>query len=476
MLDRRQFLRGGLAAAAWGLAGGWPLSGLAKPGPRVRELTLIAGVTPVDLGGGGSFLAWTYNGRLPGPEIRLRQGDILRVRLKNHLPEPTTVHWHGLAVPNLMDGVAGLTQKPVPPGGEFLYEFPVTQAGTYFYHSHRGLQLDRGLYGPLIVEPAAAEVRPPDREYVLMLEDWARVDGGGPNSPRRRPPGMMMGGMMGGMGRGGGGDEPPLEPVYDAFAVNGRAYPHGPALAVRQGERVRLRLINASAVSIYDLSLAGHPLVITHTDGRPVRPQTTQVLRLAPGERYDVEFLADNPGRWLLASNNLGWGENGLRVEVAYQGVRRAEPVPPLFRPGLSYATVWDLRAARPQPPRAGRGRGREYRQVLSGGMHSAWWTINGQVWPRADYLFAPIDTRVRLKYLNRSMMPHPMHLHGHSFRVVNPALEPAWWVTKDTLLVERGGGAAVDFLADNPGFWFHHCHNLYHMEAGMAGAVEVSA
>jgi FtsP/CotA-like multicopper oxidase with cupredoxin domain len=444
----------------------------------------------VDLGAGAPFTAWLYNGRLPGPEIRLTEGQRLRVKLVNRLPEPTTIHWHGLPVPNAMDGVPGLTQEAVPPGESFVYEFEAQPPGTYIYHSHQAYQLDRGLYGALIVEPKRPR-RSCDREYTLVLEDWAAVDGGGPESPRRSRRGMMggMGGVMGGsmgggmMGRGMMGGmrrrgfrpevrDPLAPPVYDAYAVNGRSWPAGPALEVRRGERVRLRLCNPSSASIYDLALAGHRLTVTHTDGRPVRPLAVDVVRLSPGERLDVEFTADNPGRWLLMANDRGWGESGLRVEVAYRGVQRARPEPPAFRRDMRLARYQDLQAAEPAPP-AGEP-GPSYRQVLSGGMHSPWWTINGRVWPEAEVLRAPRGRRVRLGYLNRSHAPHPMHLHGHFFRLVNPRLRPERWLQMDTVLVEPMQRVEIEFLADNPGRWFHHCHNLYHLMAGMANEVRV--
>lgn len=468
-LNRRDFLT--LAGGA--LAGAALRPALALAEPPVRRYRLVAAPAAVDLGLGRGFTAWTYNGAAPGPVLRVVEGETLEVELVNRLPEPTTIHWHGLPVPNAMDGVPGVTQAAVPPGGSFTYRFTAAPAGSYLYHSHQGLQLDRGLYGALIVEPRRPEGGW-DQEHILLLEDWATVDGGGPAAVRRRPAGGMMGGMMG-RRFADTGQGPPLEPVYDAYAVNGRAWPAVEPVRVRRGDRVRLRLGNPSAVTIYDLMLAGHRLTVLAADGQPVAPFTADVVRLAPGERLDVEFTADNPGNWLLAAYDRGWGESGLKVPVVYRGSEAGEPSPPDFRRGLVLAGYGDLRAAEPRPPRAGGSR-LAWRQVLSGGMHSPYWTINGRVWPRAERLAAPLGARVRLAYYNHSPMPHPMHLHGRFFRLVNPQLPPELWLTKDTVLVEPMQGLEIDFLADNPGSWLHHCHNLYHMEAGMANLVEVAA
>lgn len=485
-ITRREFIKAGATALACG-AGGMLPNPAAWAKPRVREYTFTAEVKEIKLGGGPSFKAWTYNGAVPGPAIRAAEGDTIRVKLVNRLPGPTTIHWHGLPVPNPMDGVPGVTQPGVPPGAGFVYEFKAAPAGTFIYHSHQGYQLDRGLYGSLIIVPATPEGSY-DREYSLLLEDWATVDGGGPDAPRRRPPlggmGMMGGGMgmrgrgmMGGgrgmMGRGGGPEGGPLlEPVYNAYAVNGKVYPHTKTLLVKKGDKVRLRIGNPSALTIYDLRLAGHQLVITHADANPVSPTPTDVLRIAPGERYDVEFIANNPGRWLLMAADNGYGESRLKVEVAYKGMAKGTPSAPTFHRGMSLAGWWNLRALKPTPLRGEPGT--EYRQMLSGGMHSPYWTINGRVYPDSEVLPAAMGRRTRLSYFNRSPMPHPMHLHGHFFRIVNPQLSPAAWIKKDTVLVAPMQSVSVDFYGDNPGRWFHHCHNLYHMEAGMANLVQV--
>jgi len=235
----------------------------------IKEVNLSASITPIDIGSGRTFKAWTYNGKVPGPEIRVKEGQPLRITLTNNLPEETTTHWHGLPVPNKMDGVPYITQKPVEPGKSFVYEFTANPPGTYLYHSHVSYQLDTGLYGPLIVEPTR-EPKSYDKEYVIMLEDWATVDGGGPEASRIGMINPSQGGMMGMgmMGRRMAIGGPLSDPLYDAYTINGKVFSSAPPLKVKKGDWVRLRIINPSSATIYTLRIAGHPLLVTHTDGR----------------------------------------------------------------------------------------------------------------------------------------------------------------------------------------------------------------
>ena len=476
-ISRRTFIKTSIGAAVAAGMPAFPLSyARSQPKKVVREFRFSASPARVNLGAGPDFTAWTYNGQVPGPEIRVREGEIIRVVLKNFLPEGTTIHWHGVPLPNAMDGVPGVTQKPVMPGETFVYEFEARPAGSYIYHSHVHYQLDQGLYGPLIIEPARPEGNY-DREYTVLLEDWVMRDGGGvADTQRRGGMGGGMGGMMGGMGRGRGGlrsgNGPLLEPVYDGYAVNGRVASAIKPLVVNKGDRVKLRVLNLSSATIYNLRLAGHTLIITHTDGRPIRPMKTDVLRIGMGERYDVEFLADNPGNWLLAAADQGFGEGQLRVPVRYKGIREKEAEAPTFHQGLRFASYWDFQALRPSEASASTSANRLYSQTLSGGMHSPFWTINGYVYPDSERLGVRTGERVRIGYWNQSMMPHPMHLHGHFFKVVNPSVPQDRWILKDTVIVDPMQRIDIEFLADNPGNWFHHCHNLYHMEAGMANVV----
>ena len=474
-ISRRKFLKTS-AGVVLGSCLPAPLLSLAEAAPpkRIKEFHFSASPARINLGQGPEFNAWTYNGQVPGPEIRVTEGDIIRVFLKNFLPEGTTIHWHGIPLENAMDGVPHVTQPPVMPGDTFVYEFEARTPGSFMYHSHAGYQLDQGLYGPLIIEPKKME-ESYDREYALVLEDWVMRDGGGTARTERRPPMGMMHGMMGRRRRFSSPDGGALwEPVYDGYAVNGKVARAIEPISVVRGDRVKLRLINASSATVYYLRLSGHTLTITHADGNPIRPIVSDVVRIGMGERYDVMFTADNPGRWMLAAADTGLGENRLRVPVVYKGVNSKEEEPPLFHRGLYPATYADFEARHPRNESEDTF-DKAYDQMLSGGMHGSSWTINGQVYPAADNLVIASGERVRLRYGNHSMMAHPMHLHGHFFKVVNPELPRSRWVLKDTIIVDRMQRIEVEFLADNPGRWFHHCHNLYHMEAGMANVVAYS-
>lgn len=478
-LTRRDFLK--YAAMGWiaALSDIIPLGIIESAfSEDIKEYKLNASVTAVNIGTGKSFKAWTYNGQLPGPEIRVKEGETFRAVLKNYLPEATTIHWHGLPVPNKMDGVPYITQNPVQSGQSFLYEFKATPPGTYIYHTHFSYQLDQGLYGPLIIEPKKEE-RSYDREYVLMLEAWATIDGGGPEASRmgRISPGMgMMGGMMGMMTGQPRPGEPLREPLYDAYGINGKVFNASAPFKVRKGDRVRLRIINASSTTIFTLRIAGHPLRITHTDGRPVVPFEVDALRIAQSERYDLELYANNPGRWHMYNLRDGSPVNGwLLGTLLYEGVKsKSYNDDNLNSSRLNeYSFLEGIEEQYEKP--VGRV-DKTFRMTLSGGMMgSPYWTINGKVYPYTDNIDIKDGEAIRLEYFNMSMMPHPMHLHGHFFDVVGSGRSTGIRIRKDTLIIPPHiGSGAIEFVASNPGVWFHHCHNLYHMEGGMANLVRI--
>lgn len=432
---------------------------------RLREYTFEA--SPLDFELGGQLVqTWGYNGAVPGPEIRVTEGDTLRVNVQNRLPEGTTVHWHGLAIPSAMDGVPNLSQPPIKSGEDFVYEFLVPTTGTYIYHSHVGLQLDRGLYGSLIVEPKNEELVY-DREYVLLLDDWVDGVSGTPEDALDElgRAGGGMGGMMGGGMMRGGAVE------YPSYLVNGRPPDEPETMSVRRGERVRLRLMNPAAETVFRFAVAGHKLTVTHADGLPVEPVEVDSLRIGMGERYDALLEANNPGVWQIGA--LAEGKNGLgRALLRYEDNVESSPPPPDLRPTemdgrlLAYA---DLKAKGLESFSGGTP-DRTHRLTLSGGMGEYAWTIDGQHYPNADPLEVREGERVRFEMQNRSMMAHPVHLHGHSFQVNNDGEHGPF---KDTVLVEpHMGQISFDFVANNPGEWFFHCHNAYHMESGMARVV----
>lgn len=499
-LSRRTFLRR-LAGGAVALgAGGTLFSALGCEGSSLKENASPAGLTfapnttrlgsdagltaapgEVEIGPGRTYSTWLYNGQYPGPEIRVTEGERLRVTVQNDLPEAgTTVHWHGLPVPNGMDGVPDLTQAPIAPGESMTYAFEARPAGTYIYHSHMNLQLDRGLVGPLIIE----EKRPHidyDREHVLVLDDFLAEE---PRMPHEFAGSDDGGGMMGGMmkrdGRGmmGGQGCPMMQegggrgmadgqiPPYEALLINGRGPDAPTGLEVRRGERVRLRLINVSSATTYHLAIAGHEMHVTHTEGRPVEPVAVDSLLLGMGERYDVILEANNSGAHTIMARPIEGEAAPARAVLSYTDSRISRP-PEAEVPGglhggrqLRYSDLQSVEA----PLVSGRP-DRTFDLTLSGGMMmqpEGVWTINDQAYPDADPLAIEEGEHVRVNITNMSMMIHPMHLHGHFFQTGD--------MIKDTVIVPpHMGRASLDFVADNPGDWFFHCHNLYHLHGGMA-------
>lgn len=252
----------GLTATCSGLLGGPTGPGSAHPyqepwkkysGSAVREFKLTVARGPWELAPGRTVDAYTFNGAVPGPELRVTEGDTVRVTVTNQLKEPTTVHWHGVEVPSGMDGVPDLSRKAIGPGASFTYEFVATPAGTRWYHAHfdETVQQAGGLVGALVIEPRQAAEARADRDYVVLTQDW------GPIPVDRHASG---GGMSGTMGSGSGSR------TITAYSVNGRSFSLSPPLIVRQGERVHLRLINAGGTETQVLGLAGHKLTLTHTD------------------------------------------------------------------------------------------------------------------------------------------------------------------------------------------------------------------
>ena len=430
----------------------------------IRRVALTARPVQVDLGG-RMVSTWAYSDTIPGPPIRMTAGDRLQVAFTNDLPEETSVHWHGLAVRNDMDGVPHVTTEPVQPGGTFAFDFVVPHPGTHWFHPHTGLQLDHGLYAPFLIDDPT-EPGGYDHEWVIVLDDW--TDGIGP-SPEQilaelRNTGDHMGGMvMGGMGRGGDVD-------YPLYLVNGRAPANPDVLRARPGQRVRLRVINAGADTIFDLAVGGHDLAVTHSDGYPVVPATTGSIRIGMGERYDATITLDD-GIFPLVAAPVGKRGLARALVRTSSGTAPEADVWPAELDGAPL-TVEDLRVAV--------GSGLPARDpdtvqplTLSGSMGSYEWTINGRPYDDAEPLTIRAGQAGRLRIANHSMMPHPVHVHGHTFQVGRAG---GTGPRKDTLLVPAMGAASVDLVADNPGAWMIHCHNAYHAEAGMMTRLEYVA
>jgi FtsP/CotA-like multicopper oxidase with cupredoxin domain len=423
-----------------------------------REFHLEATVGEVEVAPDESFETWLYNGEYPGPELRVVEGERVRIVVENDLPEETTIHWHGMALPeaSAMDGVPGVTQDPIEPGEEFVYEFDAAPTGTHWYHSHVGLQLDRALLGPLIVEEADPHVEY-DREHTLVLDEYLT------DEPRVESEG---GGMMG---------SSPGAPPYEGTLVNGRL-PADPAeIEVEEGERLRLRFINAGSATTYRVTAVGHELEVIHADGPGVEPVSVDAFDIGMGERYDAIIEGDEPGTWAIDVEPLDDDAPSGRAILRYDG---EDGDPSDERTGDRLLSYDDLRAVdhldryRGSPDRtldlqlsAGGGGGMMGGDGMMGNGDGDEWTIDGEAYPDADSLRIEEDEHVRVHLTNHSPMRHPMHLHGHHV-LVEGALQ-------DTVTVPgHMGQVTFDFVADNPGEWFFHCHHLYHMETGMARVI----
>lgn len=257
-----------------------------RPGVRsgVTTFRMTAGVTRWPIMPTQTVDAYTFNGTVPGPRLRVTEGDRVRVEVTNRLPEPTSVHWHGLVLPNAMDGAADITQRPIRPGETFAYEFVARRAGSYFYHSHSAAdrQQSLGLYGALIVDPRTGDTSRSygeDHEIVVQTQEWLRADG-------FTFPAMVMDGA---------------HPNW--FTLNGRSYPATDTLQVKVGDRVRVRFIGTHNNFVHPMHIHGGPFQIVETDGEPVPPTariSKDTVNVGPGERYDVIWTAREPGRWLL--------------------------------------------------------------------------------------------------------------------------------------------------------------------------------
>ncbi len=417
---------------------------------------------------------WAYNGMVPGPQLRLMEGDTLHVTVHNRLPQDTTIHWHGLPIVNKMDGVPNVTQAPIRPGQSFVYEFVVPTAGTYLYHTHAGLQLDRGLFGSLIVD-ASHETTTYDQEFVLVLDDWLDGMPGTPEDQMQQlqANGNRMGGMRG-MGRGSGNtQEIAPDVIYPLYLINGKPSSDPFLMTVKPGQRLRLRLGNPSSATIYHVALQGHRLTVTHADGQPVEPVEVDALRIGMGERYDVLVTIQGTGVWQLAARAEGT-ERLVRAVVRTQGTTTALP-PEDFQPAELSGNLlhYSLLKAAPGlvvPPTNGQP-DTTLPMQLSGGRGRYVWMINGQTFDHADRIALQQHRWIRFQFQNRSMMPHPMHLHGHFFQVENGTGRGP---LKDTVIVDPLQSLSIDWISDNPGAWAFHCHNLYHQESGMMRVVSI--
>lgn len=455
-------------AVCAGLAGTAGLAALPLRASEPEQLTARIATAQLAPANFAPTEVWSYDGQLPGPLLRVPQGGRIRRRLVNELPVPTSIHWHGIRIDNAMDGVPGLTQEAVPPGGTFDYDFAVPDAGTYWYHAHTHSmeQVERGLAGALIVE----ELDPPDldRDEVILFDDWLlNPEDSTFLEPFSHPMSLSHAGRMGNL-----------------LGANGT---FDPVIGARQHERLRLRLINAANARIFVLRLHGLAGWTVALDGMPLpEPQVVEgELILAPAQRIDliVDVTAEDGAEAALLhrARDDGWE---VLVRLPVDGVAALSPrdtpapLPPNPRmevPGLDTARRLEMsmEGGAMRRIRSARLNAREtgFRELARQGQ---FWALAGQV-GRSEAPFAALERgeTVRLRLVNDTAFAHGMHLHGHHFREVrgDGSLGPM----RDTILSVPDTPLEIAFLADNPGKWLLHCHMLGHAASGMTTWIEVA-
>ncbi|USQ97296.1 copper resistance system multicopper oxidase [Caulobacter sp. RL271] len=550
MIDRRTLLRGGLGLGAAGLLPKWALADAGRSPAALtgEDIKLTVGHTMATIDGRSGH-AVTVNGSLPGPLIRLKEGQHVRIAVTNALAdEDTSIHWHGLLVPFQMDGVPGVAFPGIKPGETFTYDFPVRQAGTYWWHSHSGLQEQVGLYAPMIIDPAGEDPIAYDREHVVVLSDWSflhphelfrklKVNAGHFNMQKQTVAGLLKGQDQSLKDRLAWG-KMRMDPT-DVADVTGSVYTylvngHGPGEAwtglFTPGERVRLRFINAAAMTIFNVRIPGLALEVVAVDGQPVSPVSVDEFQMAPAETFDVivrpvddraftlvaeasdrsgmarATLAPRLGlsapvpplrkRPLATMKDMGMGNMhhgmdmpGTDMSMRAQsnapdvpltpGVQTISPMPmdrmaepPQGLEDVGHKVLIYAQLANLHEPADKRPPERTIEIHLTGNMERFMWAFDGEAFgPIKKPIAFRRDERVRVVLINDTMMAHPIHLHGHFFELVNgQARQPL----KHTVNVAPGGKVAFDLTASEPGDWAFHCHLLLHMHAGMFNVVTV--
>ncbi len=479
-VSRRQFLiaSAGTAAAA-AISGGYSHSSLAN---SVNQVSLAAAPGRIRLVPEpyNETNVWCYNSTVPGPEIRVRQGDRLKVEFENGLGEESTIHWHGVRLPNAMDGVPHLTQNPVAPGEKFVYEFDAIDAGTFWYHPHqRGFeQVGRGLYGPLIIEER--EPVKVDRDITWLLDDWRLRKTAEISDDFGDAHDMSHNGRVG-----------------NTVTINGQI---PDIITVQSGERIRLRLINAANARIFELDFADHNPVIIAIDGQPVTPHVPTNGRIIVGPAIRVDLILDMvgaPKSRSVVSDVFYKDLEYQLVDLQYSDVSLRDNTPdwpmaltpnPLIEPDSQQSMRHEIQFT------GGMMGNMVMRQMginsigsQSGGMGSMMsmmhknkmWFINGVA--AEGHVMEPMLTLERnrsyvIEMTNATAWHHPIHLHGHSFRVLsrNGVSTPhrEW---QDTVLMSPREKIEIALVADNPGDWMFHCHILEHMIGGMMGVIRVT-
>ncbi|MCL6443770.1 MAG: multicopper oxidase family protein [Alicyclobacillus sp.] len=473
------------------------------PGTPTDSFTLTAEERTITLAPGKTIKAMTFNGSAPGPLLKVRQGDLVKVTVHNHLSVPITVHWHGITVPGAEDGVPGLTQNPIAPGATYVYKFIAKNPGTYWYHSHYNSvqEIGEGLYGGVVVLPKNSSAPVPDKDYTLLLHEWST------SSASSSSDGMDGMGNMSGMNMGNMGDmgnmnmgSPSLRTdgfhvtkldrsaltemmgTYDEYTVNQTASGQT-MLEAKPGQTVRLRLVNAGNMT-HLMTLVGAPFKVVAMDGQDVSNPTlikNELLPIGAGERYDVEFTMPKSGNVRLVSGDPDMTERMQLQATIGDSMKMNQPMnmnQHMTVPNVQNEPWFDF-------TRYGSGNtngrltfsldqhfDKTFNMVLGVGMNKDGmvYTINGKSFPNVPSFVVKTGDTVKIHIENKSAYIHPMHLHGHDFQVLSRDGKPVTGspIFLDTLEVLPGETYDIAFKADNPGLWMFHCHDLHHASSGM--------
>ncbi len=496
---------------------------------KTTEYNLTIDRTPVNITG-HEVTKVTVNGGIPAPTLRFTEGDDAVIHVTNKMDEMTSIHWHGLIIPGEMDGVPSFNKFPgIMPGETFTYRFPIKQTGTYWYHAHSMGQEQDGLFGSLIFSPKGKDMIQADRDYVVVLSDFTdensddimahlKMSSDYYSTARRTLGDFFHDAKTDGLGKAWKtarewGDmrmaQTDLADVTGyTFLVNGKSSAQNWTGLFKPGERVRLRFINASAMSFFDVRIPGLKMSVVQSDGQAVEPVKVDEFRFAPAETYDMIVTPKDDKAYTIAAEPIdrtGFAigtlatSEGQHGEMPQQRPRAllsmadmdmeqmmkddpdmemtpadmisgwAKTGTPEGQKALSYA---DLRYAGVQkdqrPPE------RTIEVNLDGNMERYIWTINDKKFSEAEPIRLKYGERVRLKFTNHTMMAHPMHLHGMFVQLENG--QPAAKLpNKHTVIVPPGGSYSVLLTADAAGEWAFHCHLLYHMMSGMMRKVVVA-
>ena len=413
--------------------------------------------------------------------IRTEVGKRFRVHLENMIEEPSLIHWHGLTPPWQQDGVPGVSAPPIPAGGSADYDFPLRFGGTFWMHSHQGFQEQLLLAAPLIIRDQRD--RPDQQEVIMMLADFsftppeqifAELKKGGMSSMGGASSGSPASAGMKGMGTMAPGmamdaGKPDLNDVtYNAFLANDRTLGDPDVVNVEPGGRVLLRVINGASMSAFHVDLGTLDGELIAVDGFPVAPVVARRFPIAVAQRLDIRLAlprgaAAYPVLALLEGDNK---RTGIILRAADAPIARITDSANTASPALTLDLESRLRAASPLKLRKAN---RIHTLNLTGTMADYRWSLNNVPWTKdVPPLAIAQGERVELIFVNQTQMPHPMHLHGHEFQVVEIDGKRFPGAVRDTVLVPPGRRVVVAFDANNPGLWALHCHLLYHLEAGM--------